>query len=269
MIQWKTWKHKNDEYCKWHNKNFLTFSPLWEILQKEFMETVPYSTSNDERLLDLGCGDGRYLVPSVKEKGYVGIGLDPNTEVALKLTKKRFEKQDDKFFLIKGVAELIPLKSSTVAVVLCNSTMDHTLEPLLVLKEIHRTLKKNGILILWQGIYCKQTAEHETHLRVFTKNSLKDMLTESGFLITLSKFLGFAYFFSSNTNGSVLSKIPKFLTHFLVIFFKIYLAIGKIIPKYASIAIFKLKKIEKIDINKELADKDSDYTKKDTKVIKP
>ena len=109
---------------------------------------------------------------AAKNKGYFSIGIDPNNEVSLIPAKKRIREARLDAFLVRSVGEFIPLKDSSVSVALCNSALDHTMEPEAVLKEIHRTLKKEGILVFWQGIYEPKHSEHDTHLRTFTRDSI-------------------------------------------------------------------------------------------------
>jgi ubiquinone/menaquinone biosynthesis C-methylase UbiE len=246
MKNWKTWESKNDKYVTWYKKKpSEAFLILWDLLQKKFMELVPPKSNQEDILLDVGCGDGRYLFSSIKSKGYIGIGIDPNKQVSLLPAKKRIKKAGLNALLIKSVGECIPLKESSVSVALCNSALDHTLEPMVVLNEIHRTLRENGILILWQGIYEPENSGHETHLRVFTKDSLTNMLRIAGFSITKSSFLGFSLVSSSESYESVSSRVPQFLDKFLPIILEIYLLIGNLLPKYASIAMFRAGKLKR------------------------
>ena len=65
MKYWKTWESKNDKYVDWYQKKPSTaFSLLWDLLQKKFMALVPHSNNEEDVLLDVGCGDGRYLFSS-------------------------------------------------------------------------------------------------------------------------------------------------------------------------------------------------------------
>jgi hypothetical protein len=137
-----------------------------------------------------------------------------------------------------------------VSVAFCNSALDHAMEPFALLKEIHRTLKENGILILWQGVYRRKdyeqkTSEQETHLRIFTKENLLETLEKAGFSINKKSYLGCNLALSSESYKSITLNFPKFLNSCLVIPVKIYLFTGTILPKYASIALIKSRKSRK------------------------
>jgi len=249
MMRWKSWESKKIKYNLWYRKEHSKiFTLLWNILQEKSMRLVPLpNQKGEDLLLDVGCGDGRYLVSSTNNKGFFSIGIDPNNEVSLVPAKKKIRQAGLDPFLIKSVGESIPIQRSIISVVLCNSALDHTLDPEKVLKEIYGTLRENGTLVVWQGVYrsvhsSHKTAEYETHLRTFTANDLVGMLNNSGFSITSSIFLGCDLVPYSEANKSILSKIPKFLNRALPILLKIYLLSGKLLPTHASIVMLQLKK---------------------------
>lgn len=211
------------------------------------MELVPYPTHEQDILLDVGCGDGRYIISSIKNRGYFSIGIDPNNKVSLIPAKKRISEAGFNAFLIRSVGESTPLRESSVSVALCNSALDHMIEPNAVLKEIHRVLKENGTLIMWQGIYQhknhkKETFEQETHVNVFSKESLFEMLKDTGFSINCINLLGCDIIASSEENKAISSRFPEFFNNQLSTLLQLYLSLGKIFPKHASIIMLKLKK---------------------------
>lgn len=244
MVNWKTWRLKNAEYCRWYKKeSFGAFSIFWFILKNKFMTLVPNSNSKEDLLLDVGCGDGRYLLSSIQDKGYFGIGLDPNKKVSLIPTRNKIKAVSLDYFLVKSIGEKIPLKNCSLSIVLCNSTLDHSKDPDIVLGEIFRILKKNGTLILWQGIYRNKHTQHETHLRTFTAEELISLVKIAGFKIQNSYFLGCNLIPISDSYRSMSSKFPTFLNKLLVIIFQMYLLVGNYLPNYASILFLRMRKI--------------------------
>jgi ubiquinone/menaquinone biosynthesis C-methylase UbiE len=242
MSHWNQWKEKNEKYVVWYRKEpSQAFSLLWKLLEHKFMELIPPS-NGEQILLDVGCGDGRYLLSSAINKGYLSIGIDPNLEASLIPAKKKIKHAKITPFLVKSVGESLPLKTNSVSIALCNSALDHTLEPKSVLLEIHRTLKKEGFLVLWQGIYEQKHSEHDTHLRTFTKDSIATLLADCGFKVEKKKFLGFNYLPSSESYESASLKIPYQFNRFLNPMLELYLTIGKVIPIFASIAMLRTKK---------------------------
>jgi ubiquinone/menaquinone biosynthesis C-methylase UbiE len=245
---WKVWETKNKKYIEWYEGNHPTvFSILWQILGQKTLELTPPVTSPDEVMLDVGCGEGRYLLPTT-QKGYLSIGLDPNSKVSLKMAKKKMEDANLDSFLVKAVGEYIPLQSSKISLVMCNSMLDHTLKPEVVIDEMRRVLKKDGFLVLWQGIYNKpqqehETAEQETHLRSFTKIELIQMFEKAGFSLCRKEFLGLDSVSSSDSNKTFFLKVPNGLNRSFIVLVKFYLLMGKMLPQHAAIAMLKFKKV--------------------------
>ena len=89
-------------------------------------------------ILDVGCGNQEmpsYLVTNSTE-GKTIIGLDPFPSL--------FSGT-----LVRGVAEFIPLKNSSVDMVNCASTIDHFMNLDFSLREIERVVKPGGVLAIW------------------------------------------------------------------------------------------------------------------------
>jgi len=89
-------------------------------------------------ILDVGCGNQEmpsYLVSNSTE-GKTIIGLDPFPSL--------FSGT-----LVRGVAEFIPLKNSSVDMVNCASTIDHFMNLDFSLREIERVIKPGGVLAIW------------------------------------------------------------------------------------------------------------------------
>jgi methionine biosynthesis protein MetW len=95
-----------------------------------------------KRLLDVGCGDG-VIAHFLKRKVFKIYGID-NSEQNLEKAKKRgvFTVYVD---LDK---EKIPFKDSYFDVVTCLDVIEHIRNPVNLMKEIYRVLKKGGRLIL-------------------------------------------------------------------------------------------------------------------------
>jgi SAM-dependent methyltransferase len=183
---------------------------------------------------------------TTRNKGFFGIGLDPNIEISLKAAKNSSKRSNVVYALLKGVGETIPLASSTVSVLMCNSMLDHTLDADGVVKEINRVLKDNGIVVFWQGIYndnkSHSTKEEETHLRSFDCEGLIKLFEKGHFSLVESRLLGLDFLSSSSTNRSMALKIPKSARILTETFVQMYLFLGKFLPQHAAIAMFSFKK---------------------------
>ena len=97
----------------------------------------------DVAILDVGCGIGNTLY-SLYANGYTKLhGFDTEKEL-VKVVKKTLSQSH----LFIGNAEDIPLKSGYFDYCTCYDLLEHVKKPHLVLKEINRILKPNGILYI-------------------------------------------------------------------------------------------------------------------------
>jgi SAM-dependent methyltransferase len=104
---------------------------IYEALKK----TLPHFKGS---LLDVGCGKMPYkdfILSNSDVKSY--LGLDIESEIIYD-----FEIEPDLFWDGKK----IPLESNSFDCVICTEVLEHCPEPEIILKEIGRVLKPNGIL---------------------------------------------------------------------------------------------------------------------------
>jgi len=106
--------------------------PLRSLLARYYEKLRP------KRILDVGCGSGRYAIP-----GYDYLGIDPNPDYVANCRRNRpgrFEQMS---------AEHLKLPDKSYDVVLCLSVGHHLPDDRLrrVCGEIHRVLTDDGVLI--------------------------------------------------------------------------------------------------------------------------
>ena len=119
--------------------------------------------SKTDTVVDLGCGNGRHLLPCAEHCKEV-IGLDISKEL-LGITKKKLkEKNLGNTILLHADMTNIPLKNDTVDSVLFIAAL-HNIKGkdrrIQSLKEVKRVLKKDGTALIsiwsrWQDKYRKQ-----------------------------------------------------------------------------------------------------------------
>ncbi len=119
----KKWR----QYDKWFEKNKEIYLSEIEALKR----IVPKGFG-----LEIGVGTGRFAQPLGVE-----IGLDPSLNM-LKIARERGMK------VIQGLGELLPFKNESFEVATIIVTLCFVKEPLKVLREAKRILKKKGVLIL-------------------------------------------------------------------------------------------------------------------------
>ena len=96
---------------------------------------------NNRNLLDVGCGHGYFMSNFIKS-GYKCSGIDPD-----KLTVE-YAKSKGKLDIKVGSAEELPYPPNSFDVVMSLGALEHVSDLKLSLNEIHRVLKKNGVLFL-------------------------------------------------------------------------------------------------------------------------
>ena len=99
----------------------------------------------DPAILEAGCGTGHVLLEIARKISTKNlIGLDP-LDWWLDKAKKRL---GDKAKLIKGFAEDLPFKNNSVDIAVCTEVIEHVIDPKIVLKELNRVTKNDGLIII-------------------------------------------------------------------------------------------------------------------------
>ena len=135
---------------------FLTFQSLIKTFYNIEIKSF-------NKILDLGAGDKNFT-KVVKENGIDCIGLDIND---VDLENQKINYENEHFDLVSGI-----------------SLIEHIFNPTNFLRESLRVLKKNGFLILitpdWK-YNVEDFYNDPTHIRPYTKKSLKFLLKSFGF----------------------------------------------------------------------------------------
>ena len=135
----------------------------WNTIAKSFDSTrrTPWKECTDfiktlskkSILVDIGCGNGRHLIPSAMHCKSV-IGLDVSKELLKIVQKKIYKNNLNNVELIHSDAVNIPLTNCSVDAVLYIATLHNISKRyrrIKSLKEINRILKSNGkaIISVW------------------------------------------------------------------------------------------------------------------------
>jgi len=160
-------------YKKMKIKTNFSSEKTWDIIAESFDKTrrKPWIQCIDfinklpknHIVADIGCGNGRHLIPCAKHCGKI-IGIDLSNKL-LKIVQKNIKKNKiENSILIHSNILNIPLKSESIDSALFIATL-HNIKGrknrIESLKEIHRILKNNGKVIIsvwsrWQDNYRMQ-----------------------------------------------------------------------------------------------------------------
>ncbi|MCM8797248.1 MAG: class I SAM-dependent methyltransferase [Candidatus Omnitrophica bacterium] len=139
-------------------------------------------------LLDIGSGDGRYL----KRASLIRPDLKLYA-IDIDIYLERITPQDLDSFIIADCTNHLPLKDESIDFVHCSSVIEHILQVSIIFKEIFRVLKKKGyayieapeakkVLIPSFGVVgTLNFYDDPTHIRPYTKESLRRLGLEAGF----------------------------------------------------------------------------------------
>lgn len=165
----------------------------WFVVRRKLLKSLLSSLDLNRNCitLDIGCGTGSNF-KILRALGFNVIGLDQSI-YALSLIKKKIN-----FLLINGDLNKLPTQSNSTGIIIAMDILEHLEDDSNGIKEICRTLKKGGILILtvpafgflW-GIQDVVTG----HKRRYSKREILKKLKQEGFEILRSSYFNFFLFF--------------------------------------------------------------------------
>ena len=136
-----------------------------------------------QRLLDIGCGNGDFLI-NAKEMGWKASGLEPDT-TAVEVARGRG------FDVFDGTIDALADRFNYYDAITISHVIEHVYQPRDFLRTVNQILKNNGVIYIdtpniqsygakifgkyWRGI------ESPRHLTLFNPSSLKNLLLSCGF----------------------------------------------------------------------------------------
>jgi 2-polyprenyl-3-methyl-5-hydroxy-6-metoxy-1,4-benzoquinol methylase len=135
--------------------------------------------SNCGTVLDVGCSTGG-LLRRMTELGWKALGIEPSHNYA------EFAKTVYGLEVIEGLLENTELPHSTFDVIITTHLLEHLYNPLDSLRQLHSSLKDNGLLLISTPNVLKPSGWyydlfHDVHLFLFSPNTLRMMLSIAGF----------------------------------------------------------------------------------------
>ena len=150
-----------------------------------------------ERILDIGCGEGRHALTAYTLEEVESIGVDLSfDDVMTALDRfKDFQEPDNdskRLFVSLADARHLPFAAGSFDKVICSEVLEHIEDHDVVLGEINRVLKVGGMLaisvprfgpewVCWQ-LSSDYHAEEGGHIRIFNAGHLRRDVEKTGMI---------------------------------------------------------------------------------------
>ena len=186
-------QQKWDSWAKSFDRKIYDF---FRFMQKR---TISLTTLKEkDYFLDIGCGTGWAVHNAskiVKENGKAfGIDLSPKM---IEIAKANSPNNQNVFFF-QANAENLPFEDNFFEFIICTNSFHHYLDPLKVLDEIFRVLKKEGEIyildVTTDGFLAKmldkrfQKTEKE-HVKYYTTQEFKEFYAKANLKYIASKLI--------------------------------------------------------------------------------
>ena len=163
------------------------------------MQTVDFTHFElvcGDRVLDLGCGEGRHVIAAYLEAGVHSVGVDLSLQDLSRARDKftDFQQADDasrQLSLTSADALSLPFADNTFDKIICSEVLEHIPDYQSVLLEIQRILKPGGLLCVsvprhWPEKICWWLSEEYHlvpggHVRIFDAQELGSQIEARGF----------------------------------------------------------------------------------------
>lgn len=164
------------------------------------LQTIDFETlklSDGDRILDLGCGEGRHAISAYMVNDVESVGIDLSLG-DLETTRERFQEFVEPENISKSLvisvasAESLPFADESFDKIICSEVLEHIHSYQQVIVEINRVLKTGGIAAISVPRFFPEwicwrlsDAYHEVeggHVRIFRANELRNDMESTGFI---------------------------------------------------------------------------------------
>jgi len=162
------------------------------------MQTIDFTQlklRDGDRILDVGCGEGRHTILAYLAANVTAIGVDLS-EKDLATAQERFEPFHEKDNAAKQLtfqvanALALPFEGASFDKVICSEVLEHIPDYQGVLAEINRVLKPDGVLAVsvpraWPEEICWKLSKpyrqvEGGHIRIFNATQLRHDVEDLG-----------------------------------------------------------------------------------------
>ncbi len=132
---------------------FNSIAENWNVIRSEyFEERLKYKLLSkinikDKAVADLGCGTGFVSLALANEAGIV-FSIDNSINMLKQLKHNSLDKNYKNIYLIKSSLENLSLFDESMDAVFINMALHHIEDAKKAISEMHRVLKKDGVVII-------------------------------------------------------------------------------------------------------------------------
>jgi len=129
-----------------------------------------------KKVLDYGCGDG-VLTYMLDKKGACAYGVDISN-IPLNLARNIHQLKGCNSKFSKSTNYKTPFEDNFFHAVICSDVIEHVQYPEIILKEIYRILKKNGIAIISTPIRFTEYPLDKMHVVEWFQQEFADLICQ-------------------------------------------------------------------------------------------
>ena len=162
-----------------------------EAIMNRFKESIAPKKSGV--MLDLACGPG-ILLASLASTMKLNVGVDITPKMIRMARAKCLAANLVNTRFLESLAENLPFASAAYDCVVTRLSIHHFLDPLIVLREVKRILKPDGLLVIADLISSEDPTETRlhnaleqlrdpSHIRMLPESELLKVINEAGFRV--------------------------------------------------------------------------------------
>ena len=144
-------------------------------------------------MLDLACGPA-ILLASLASTMRLGIGVDATPKMIQMARAKCRSASTANTHFVESLAECLPFATAAIDCVVTRLSIHHFLDPLIVLREVKRVLKSDGLLVIGDLTSSEDPTERRlhnaleqlrdpSHVRMLPESELLQIVTAAGFRV--------------------------------------------------------------------------------------
>ncbi|WKZ26016.1 MAG: methyltransferase domain-containing protein [bacterium] len=164
-------------------------------------EAIKKYAEKADDVLDIGCADGVFTNVIFKATNAKKLTAIDVVKTSVDWAKKHWKKNKKLKFIV-GDAHNLKFKSNSFDAVFIMEVLEHVEDPLKVLQDVKRVLKKGGYAMflvpsdndlfkvvwwLWLNFYPRGWVWKETHIQTYRDNYLPVLCKKAGFKVELDK----------------------------------------------------------------------------------